>query len=168
MKFPEIPSNEGERLDFLKSLAILDTPPESRFDEVTQEAKRLFNVPIALVSLIDADRQWFKSCIGLDASETGRDISFCGHAINHDEILYVPDTEDDLRFKTNPLVEGEPYIRFYAGAPLIMRPDLRIGTLCIIDRIAREFSDEKLSELRRLADMVQSELKKRVERKPLS
>lgn len=158
MKFPDIPANECERLGFLTELAILDTPPESRYDKITREAKAFFGVPVALVSLIDADRQWFKSCDGLDVSETGRDISFCGHAINHDEILYVPNTEEDLRFRTNPLVEGEPYIRFYAGAPLIMRPDLRIGTLCIIDRVSREFDEEQLVVLRRLADKIQDEL----------
>lgn len=165
MKFPDLPSNECERLGLLKELAILDTPPESRYDEITQEAKRYFNVPIALVSLIDVDRQWFKSCQGLDVSETGRDISFCGHAINHDEILYVPNAEEDLRFKTNPLVEGEPYIRFYAGAPLIMKPDLRIGTLCIIDRISREFDEEQLVVLRRLADKIQDELLAKLQNK---
>lgn len=158
MKFPDIPTNECERLGFLMELAILDTPPESRYDEITREAKQFFEVPVALVSLIDADRQWFKSCDGLDVSETGRDISFCGHAVNHDEILYVPNTEEDLRFRTNPLVEGDPYIRFYAGAPLIMRPDLRIGTLCIIDRVSREFDEEQLAVLRRMADKIQDEL----------
>lgn len=158
MKLPDIPANECERLGFLKELSILDTPPESRYDAITSEAKRFFNVPVALVSLIDADRQWFKSCVGLEVSETGRDISFCGHAINHDEILYVPNTEEDLRFRTNPLVEGEPYIRFYAGAPLIMRADLRIGTLCIIDRVSREFDEDQLAVLRRLADRIQDEI----------
>jgi len=158
MKLPDLPLNECERLGFLRELAILDTPPESRYDEITLEAKRYFNVPVALVSLIDADRQWFKSCQGLDVSETERDISFCGHAINHDEVLYVPNTEEDLRFRTNPLVTGEPYIRFYAGAPLIMSENLRLGTLCIIDRVSREFDEDQLAVLRRLADQVQDEL----------
>lgn len=158
MKKPDIPDNEQERLCLLDSLNILDTPPESRFDDITKEAKEYYQVPIALVSIVDADRQWFKSSQGLDASETHRDISFCGHAIHHDEILYIPDALEDIRFATNPLVTGEPKIRFYAGAPLIIRDDLRIGTLCIIDRKPRYFDDEEFDKLRELANRVQVEL----------
>ncbi|UAA37626.1 GAF domain-containing protein [Paraneptunicella aestuarii] len=158
MKKPEIPGNEQERLCLLDSLNILDTPPESRFDDITKEAKEYYQVPIALVSIVDADRQWFKSCQGLDVSETHRDISFCGHAIHHDEILYIPDALEDIRFATNPLVTGEPKIRFYAGAPLIIRDELRIGTLCIIDRKPRYFDDEEFDKLRELANRVQAEL----------
>lgn len=159
MKKPEISVNESERLCLLRDLNVLDTPPESRFDKITKMAKEIFQVPIALVSLVDVDRQWFKSAQGLDATETSRDISFCGHAIHHDEILYVPDALDDLRFATNPLVTDAPHIRFYAGAPLILKPDLRMGTLCIIDRVPREFDEKELVKLRELADMVQIELK---------
>ncbi len=159
MKIPKIPTNEADRICMLRDLAILDTPPESRFDDITKQAKAFYKVPIALVSIVDVDRQWFKSSQGLDASETSRDISFCGHAINHDDILYISDTLEDLRFATNPLVVGEPFIRFYAGAPLILDTDLRMGTLCIIDRVPREFEDKDLVTLRELANKVQEELK---------
>ena len=158
MMTPEIPSNELERVCALQELQMLDTPPETRFDDITQEAMSYFQVPIALVSLVDSTRQWFKSCQGLGASETDRNISFCGHAINHDDILYVPNALEDLRFSTNPLVLGEPFIRFYAGAPLIIRANVRVGTLCIIDSQPREFSDEELAVLRELANVVQYEL----------
>lgn len=159
MKIPDIPANETDRLCLLRDLAVLDTPPECRFDTITKKAKEFYKVPIALVSLVDADRQWFKSSQGLDATETSRDISFCGHAIHHDEILYVPNALDDLRFATNPLVTGAPYIQFYAGAPLILGDSLRMGTLCIIDRVPREFEENELLKLRELADQVQAELK---------
>src|ERR1700748_847030 len=114
LKAPSLP-NETERLDSLRSLCLLDTAPEERFDRVTRLACKLFGVPIALVSLVDQDRQWFKSAHGLDARETPRDISFCGHAIASAEPLIVEDTQKDSRFADNPLVLGEPHIRFYAG-----------------------------------------------------
>lgn len=158
MMTPEIPSNELERVCLLQELQMLDTPPESRFDDITQEAMSYFNVPIALVSLVDSTRQWFKSSQGLGVSETDRNISFCGHAINHDDTLYVPNALEDLRFATNPLVVGEPFIRFYAGAPLILKANVRVGTLCIIDRVPREFSENELVVLRELANLVQFEL----------
>ena len=165
MKKPDIPNNESERLCVLNALNVLDTPPESRFDQITKEAKDHYNVPIALVSIVDADRQWFKACHGLDASETGRDISFCGHAIHHDDILYVPDALEDIRFATNPLVTGDPKIRFYAGAPLVIQDGLRMGTLCIIDREPRYFDDEEFLKLRELANKVEFELKQGFEEK---
>lgn len=112
---PPIPPDEQQRLAVLRSLHILDTPPEERFDRITRTAQRLFNVPIALISLIDAHRQWFKSCQGLPVSETPRGISFCGHAILADTPLIIPDALLDPRFADNPLVTGEPRIRFYAG-----------------------------------------------------
>ncbi|MCY7297034.1 GAF domain-containing protein [Alteromonas sp. a30] len=154
MMKPKVPSNEAERLCALNELNILDTPPESCFDDITEQAKSYFKLPIALVSLVDDRRQWFKSKQGLSVSETAKDISFCGHAINHDDVLYVPDTKEDVRFATNPLVVGEPYIRFYAGAPLILRQDIRLGTLCVIDRVPREFSDVDLMVLKELAASV--------------
>lgn len=156
---PESPANEKARIHALHGLNILDTPPENRFDNITDTAKKHYDVPIALVSIVDVDRQWFKSVQGLDASETSRDISFCGHAIHHDEILYVPDACDDLRFATNPLVTGAPFIRFYAGAPLIIGPELRVGTLCLIDRKPRQFEYEEFEFLRELANNVERELK---------
>ena len=158
MKRPEIPSNEETRLNKLRSLNILDTPAEERFDRLTRLSKRIFNVPIALVSLIDDNRQWFKSCQGLSVSETPRDISFCGHAILDDEIFMVTDTIKDERFADNPLVLGEPHIRFYAGCPLRSEDGSRLGTLCIIDQIPRTFYPDDLDELKSLAELVEREL----------
>ncbi|MBE1300569.1 MAG: GAF domain-containing protein [Alteromonadaceae bacterium] len=160
MKEPDFPDNEEQRLACLISLNVLDTPPEKRFDNITSECKERFSVPICLVSLVDSDRQWFKSRQGLDACETGRDISFCGHAINYSDILLVEDTLEDYRFKTNPLVQGEPDIRFYAGAPLTINKEYRIGTLCCIDRVPRYFTDEDLKDLRKFADQVERELER--------
>jgi diguanylate cyclase (GGDEF)-like protein len=158
VKSPEIPLNEECRLNKLRSLNILDTPAEERFDRLTRLAKRMFNVPIALVSLIDDNRQWFKSCQGLNVSETPRDISFCGHAILDDEILMVTDTLEDERFADNPLVLGEPHIRFYAGCPLRSEDGSRLGTLCIIDQMPRLFNSDDLNELKSLAELVEREL----------
>ena len=158
MKTPDIPDNERQRLQTLKALNILDTPPEERFDRLTRLAKRLFGVPIALVSLIDDDRQWFKSCVGLDTSETGRDISFCGHAILEDTILVVPDTSADERFFDNPLVTEEPNIRFYAGCPLRVPNGSRLGTFCIIDQEPRLLNDDEHELLKDLAAMAEQEL----------
>ncbi len=155
---PEIPADEASRIDTLRALNILDTSPEERFDRLTRLAKRLFGVPIALVSLVDSNRQWFKSCVGLDASQTHRDVSFCGHAINGDEIFLIPDASADERFQDNPLVTDEPHIRFYAGCPLSVANGSKLGTLCIIDRDPREFSEEDLDLLRDLARMAEQEL----------
>lgn len=155
---PATPSDESRRLQALREMDILDTPPEERFDRLTRLAQHLFEVPIALISLVDADRQWFKSRQGLSATETPRSISFCGHAILNDVILYVPDTLEDARFSHNPLVTDEPCIRFYAGAPLHVADGSRIGTLCIIDTQARQLSAETLQALRDLADCAEAEL----------
>ncbi len=160
MKKPEIPNNETARHQSLCKLALLDTPAEARFDRITRVAQRHFNVPIALVSLVDSERQWFKSRQGLDASETPRDISFCGHAILTDSIFYIPNALEDPRFVDNPLVAGGPNIRFYAGAPLHAPDGERIGTLCIIDDKPRIFSPEELTVLRDLADAVEAELER--------
>lgn len=158
MKEPAIPSDEVERLTQLRSLAILDTPPEERFDRVTRMARRLFGVPIALVSLIDENRQWFKSCFGLDVSETDRRISFCGHAILNKGALVIEDATQDERFSDNPLVTGAPHIRFYAGQPLHTLSGQGLGTLCIIDNEARSFGPEDLAMLSDLAGMVEREI----------
>lgn len=158
MQKPEIPANEKQRLQGVRDLAILDTEPDEILDEITAKVMQRFDVPICLVTIVDANRQWFKSNHGLDVCETPRDISFCGHAINYDSILYIPDAHEDYRFKTNPLVTGEPYIRFYAGAPLILGETLRVGTLCIIDRKPKELSEEDLEDLRSFADEVETEL----------
>jgi diguanylate cyclase (GGDEF)-like protein len=158
MKTPEFPSNEATRLETLKSLDVLDTAAEERFDRITRMSKRLFGVPIALVSLVDENRQWFKSCVGLSVSETPRDISFCGHAILGDDIFLIPDTASDDRFADNPLVLNEPHIRFYAGCPLSSNNGSKLGTLCIIDSKPRSMSEEDMDTLRDLSSMVEREL----------
>ena len=155
---PATPVDELLRLETLRNLKILDTDPEERFDRVTRLAKRIFGTPIALVSLIDNDRQWFKSRQGLDATETARDISFCGHAILGDETLVVEDATSDDRFTDNPLVTDDPSIRFYAGYPLNAPDGSKVGTLCVIDREPREMSDEDLKLLEELGRMVEEEL----------
>ncbi len=157
MKTPEFPKNEESRLRTLRSLNVLDTLPEERFDRLTRMAKHLFGVPIALVSLIDENRQWFKSAQGLDATETPRDISFCGHAILEDKVFIIPDATKDERFADNPLVVDDPNIRFYAGCPLEAQ-STKMGTLCIIDEKPRNFAQGDLEALVDLAAMVESEL----------
>ncbi len=158
MQSPQTPANEIKRQQALCTLEVLDTDDEERFDRITRLAKAHFNVAIALVSLVDSERQWFKSKQGLNACETPRSISFCGHAILSDDILYVPNALDDTRFFDNPLVTGPPDIRFYAGAPLHAPSGERVGTLCIIDTKPRNFKAEELRNLRDLADIVDSEL----------
>jgi len=154
---PATPANERQRLKTLRDLKLLDTPPEERFDRVTRLAKQVFSTEIALVSLVDADRQWFKSRQGLDAPETPRDISFCGHAILDDKIMVVNDATSDERFCDNPLVCGDPSIRFYAGYPLAAPDGSRVGTLCVIDNKPRDISKDQLRLLRELGRMVEEE-----------
>ena len=155
---PLQPANEETRLATLRALNILDTAPDERFDRLTRLARRLFGVPIALVSLIDADRQWFKSASGLAATETPRDISFCGHAILGDRVFMVPDAAVDERFHDNPLVTGATNVRFYAGCPLQMPGGSRLGTLCLIDHNPRDLDAEELDLLTDLARMAETEL----------
>lgn len=155
---PEIPENEAERLKELRSLGLLDSAGEERFDRITRLAQRLFGVSIVLVSIVDEDRQWFKSRVGLDASETPRDISFCGHAILSDEVLIVPDATKDGRFSDNPFVVGSPDVSFYAGCPIAGPGGAKLGTLCLIDQLPRELSSEELQSLRDLAEMVENEI----------
>lgn len=155
---PRIPDNEKERLDELWALKILDTPPSERLDRVTRIATACFDVPIALVSLVDQHRQWFKSRQGLEATETSRAISLCGHAVADDRSLVVCDASLDARFADNPLVMGAPNVRFYAGQVIHGPRGLPIGTLCIIDRKAREFSAQSLTVLGDLATLVEQEL----------
>ncbi|MES9993307.1 MAG: sensor domain-containing diguanylate cyclase [Candidatus Thiodiazotropha sp.] len=158
MQKPDKPRNERSRLESLQSINVLDTPAEERFDRLARMAKRLFGVPIALVSLVDENRQWFKSCIGLNARETPRDISFCGHAILGDKVFVIPNAVEDERFADNPLVVDNPKIRFYAGCPLRSPDGHKLGTLCIIDREPRDFSSDDLEVLVDLAAMVEHEL----------
>ncbi|MBW0147817.1 PAS domain-containing protein [Marinobacter arenosus] len=158
MKAPDLPSHELERLAAVERTGLLDTSPEERFDRFTRMAGKMFDVPIALVTLVDRNRQWFKSCQGLNVPETPRDISFCGHAILHSDVLVIEDARNDERFADNPLVTAAPDILFYAGAPLHSPEGFRLGTLCIIDRTPRRFSEEDRNLLRELADCVEREI----------
>ncbi|AVM75766.1 PAS domain S-box protein [Magnetospirillum gryphiswaldense] len=158
MQEPLTPENESSRLAALRRLGVLDTQAEERFDRITRIAKTHFGVAIALVSLVDADRQWFKSCQGIDASETPRNISFCGHAILREEVFVVTNAIEHPDFADNPLVIGPPNIRFYAGAPLHAPDGERVGTLCVIDPKPRDFSAEDSDVLRDLANCVEGEL----------
>lgn len=152
---PPIPKNERERLSRLYEYSLLDTLDEKEYDQITKMAALLCDAPISLISLIDKDRQWFKSSFGLDAKETPRDQAFCAHAINDPhKPLVVRDSRKDERFSDNPLVEGEPNIGFYAGFPLVTNDDLALGTLCVIDREARDISPQQIESLEILANQV--------------
>ncbi len=156
---PTVPADEAERLAELRALDILDTEADEAFDSLTRLAAYIAGTPIALVSLIDAERQWFKSRVGLEARETSRDISFCGHAIlDPDRLFVVPDTMQDARFRENPLVVNDPGIRFYAGAPLKTGAGSAIGTLCVIDRVPRNLSNEQCEALSTLSLTVVAQL----------
>lgn len=158
MDKPTLPENESVRLETLRSLNLLDTQAEESFDRVTRLAQHIFKVPIALISLVDEHRQWFKSCVGLNVNETPRDISFCGHAILGDKPLIINDTLEDPRFLDNPLVTGQPNVRFYAGHPITLSGGMCIGTLCIIDTQPRDLSSEEVQALEDLALITQREL----------
>ncbi|RCS58085.1 GAF domain-containing protein [Parvibium lacunae] len=153
MQAPLIPDDEASRLAVLRDLLILDTPAEDRLDIITQYATSVFEVPIALVSLVDENRQWFKSACGLDATQTSREISFCGHAILSDHPLIVPDASQDFRFADNPLVTGPPHIRFYMGAPIKIHHK-NIGTLCLIDSIPHMVEEHHIQALQDLTKLV--------------
>ncbi|MDI1352936.1 MAG: sensor domain-containing diguanylate cyclase [bacterium] len=155
---PKLPENEAQRLSALYDLNILDTEAEERFDRITRIAKQLFKVPIALISMVDANRQWFKSKQGLAGSETSRDVSFCGHVIIKDDMMIVEDASKDDRFYDNPLVLSAPNIRFYLGCPLKIKKEYNVGTLCLIDDKSRQFTVQEKAIMRDLADMVQAEL----------
>ena len=160
-KFGELPTTiseaEANRLSALRSLHLLDTPPEERFDRLTRLAARLFEVPVSLITLVDEDRQWFKSKVGMDLAQTPRHMSFCTHALDEIEPLVVNDTLDDERFAENPLVVGSPHIRFYAGIPVCVAGEA-VGTLCLIDTKPRALSAEELQLLKDLGSIAQTEL----------
>ncbi len=156
------PENEAQRLRKLAELNILDTIEEQAYDDLTHLAAQICDTPIALVSLIDQDRQWFKSHFGLAARETPRELAYCSHAILSDELFIVEDSEDDKRFHDNPLYTGEPHVKFYAGAPLVLQGDIRVGTLCVIDNQARSLTDEQKESLSALARQVVTQLELRL------
>ena len=153
-----VPENEEARLRVLEACRVLDTPPERGFDDITLLAAQICGVPVAAVSLIDRDRQWFKSAFGLDASETPRDVAFCAHTILQPELMIVPDARDDPRFSGNPLVTGDPGIQFYAGMPLVMSDGLALGSLCVIDQKPRRLSVDQQTALRALGNQVTAQL----------
>jgi len=160
LKGPAIPADEESRLAALAELGVLYTPSEERFDRFTRVAARTFGVPIALVTLIGRDVQWFKSSVGVATPETSRQVSFCGHAILAEDAFIVEDATKDDRFFDNPLVTDNPNISFYAGQPLHAADGSRVGTLCLIDREPRHFDDEDRELLRGLADLVEAELQR--------
>ena len=163
-----VKTNEARRLKVLWQYDILDTVPEEVFDDLTELAARICEAPIALISLVDEDRQWFKSKIGVTVNETSRDISFCAHAIKQQELFIIPDATKDLRFSNNPLVISDPKIRFYAGAPLITPDGQALGTLCVIDKVPRELRLEQQQALRVLARHVMTQLELRRHSKELN
>ena len=158
---PQKPKNEIQRLEALHSLNILDTQSEERFDRITRVAQNLFQVPIASVSFVDKEREWFKSKYGLHYEETPREISFGGHVILQEEIMIVNDTLEDVRFKDNPLVIDQPDIRFYIGCPLKIRGQFNIGTLCLIDSKFQQFSSYDLNIIKELASTIETEFEER-------
>jgi len=164
MQKPEIPANESDRLVALDRYHILDTSPEQVYDDLTQLAADICGTPIALISLIDMDRQWFKSRVGLDATETPRDISFCGHAVAANATLNVPDASQDPRFANNPLVTQAPNIRFYAGVPLITHDRYVLGTLCVIDSQPHNLTEAQIRQLETLSRLVVNQLESRLNR----
>jgi two-component system, NtrC family, sensor kinase len=157
-----IPKNEARRIKVLWQYDILDTVPEEVFDELADLAGHICGAPIALITLVDENRQWFKSKVGVDLNETRRDVSICAHAIMQNELFIIPDTTRDVRFKDNPLVTTSPKIRFYAGAPLVSPDGFALGTLCVLDKVPRNLTEHQKQALRILARhvMVQLELRR--------
>lgn len=158
MLLASIPANEPERLAALRELHILDTPPEERFDRLVECAARMIGVPIALITLIDEHRQWFKARVGMEIGETARDVSFCGQALHDGGILVVQDASQDARFANHPFVTRQPGIRFYAGAPLLSPRGHFVGTLCVADFKPRQLEATQLELLHALRNFASSEL----------
>jgi len=156
-----LPASEKKRLKVLWQYQVLDTVPEEVFDDLTELAARICEAPIAMITLVDENRQWFKSKVGVTISETSRDISFCAHAIGQPDLFIVSDATKDERFAQNPLVISEPKVRFYAGAPLVTPDGHALGTLCVIDKVARELRPDQKTALRVLARHVMTQLELR-------
>jgi GAF domain-containing protein len=156
-----MPKNEKERVTALESYGIMDTPPEQEFDDITQLASYICGTPIAMISLVAPNRQWFKSKVGTTLSETRRDLAFCAHAIMERDLFMVKDASKDPRFSHNPLVQTDPNIRFYAGMPLVTREDCALGTLCVVDHEPRELTPEQQEALRALSRLVMAQLEYR-------
>ncbi|WP_181708767.1 GAF domain-containing protein [Chthonobacter rhizosphaerae] len=157
MQYP-VPNNEEQRLKVLRGLGVLYTSRNAAFDALCREAANRFDCPIALITLVDQDYQWFKAVCGLDVCGTPREHAFCTHAILSDQVMVVPDARSDARFRSNPLVTDPPNIVFYAGAPLLYGDGIRLGTLCVIDHKPRTMSAEDVYALGEIADRVSGEL----------
>jgi GAF domain-containing protein len=156
-----IPPNEKERLAAVLELKILNTKSEERFDRITKMVLERFKVPISTISILDADREWYKSCQGLDVKEGPRSTSFCGHIISQNYIFVIEDTLLDPRFADNPQVTGKPYVRFYAGMALRNKNnDLTVGVLCLKDTKPRKFSKQDVLDLKEFAELAEEELNK--------
>ena len=164
---PIFPDNESTRLKDVYKTQLLDTPEEKEFDEIVQLASDLCGTPISLITILDTERQWFKARVGLDATETSREVSFCGHAILQDDIFEIPDALKDIRFSDNPLVTSDPEIRFYAGMPLVTESGSRLGTLCVIDREPRVLTERQKFALKVLAGTVIKVAELRIKNKQL-
>ncbi len=163
MQKAPVPANEKERVCALEGLKLLDTASEERFDRLTKEATSRFSVPISTITLIDKDREWFKSAQGLQAKEGPRGVSFCGHALMSQIVMIIPDTSADPRFADNPMVKGKPFIRFYAGKSLYdHKSNLPVGVFCIKDHKPREMSVKDLSDFLDLADRAEKEINKHI------
>lgn len=158
---PRPSKDETARVAALQKYAILDTEPEQAFDDLVLLASFVCSAPIAMISLVDEDRQWFKSKVGLPISETPREIAFCSVAIRQPDVFVVPDTLNDERFRNNPLVTSEPNVRFYAGAPLINEEGHALGTICVLDRTPREFSSGQEAALKALSRLVLAQMELR-------
>lgn len=161
MLIPPTPHDEKERLETLRGMKLLDTPIEECFERITRLSKSIFDVPIVTITLVDEQRQWFKSIQGLNECETTRDVSFCAHAILHDDIFVVFDALSDERFRDNPLVTGKPHIRFYAGCPISACNGKKVGTICILDHTPRGFSEAESLHLKDLAVLTEISMKNR-------